>query len=581
MPMSLDLAAAIDPALISLFKPIIFLIVLGAWAWVASTLDKDMEFFYLQRFTWNVGIIAAAIVGFGLWLLLPMFWIGLPLCVMIVCGAFGGYVYYRNTQVPPGERWELSFDGIRKAMEERQTKKIQGAATVHIMDKDDALQEVPGPENEAGMRAHQLLETLVQFAVPRGADLVEMAADAKRAKVNVRIDGVRYNPPGVQLDPPLALAFMDYVKGGARMDLADQRRKQSGTLRVNAGEVVGVHEFGITTLGSTTQRQISMTVDPKAQGSIPFNELGLLESQRNQLNELKKIKGKLVIIASPVNNGQTSTLYTLIGRHDPYTQSVWTMEDKVLVELEGVTHEEIPSELPADQVTNKIQSAFRRDPDVVMYARQLDPASAKVIARAAGDVRVYLGIPADDAFTALRIWCKLVGDVEVATRNMGAIVAQRLVRKLCPVCRAPYHPDAAAMKKLNLPADRVTTLYKASGKVLLQRNKEPAPCPDCMQLGYKGRTGVFEVMSFTDESRSLLAGKDLEKLKSYLRKQKMLWMQEAALAKVLEGVTDIKEITRAFAGMKDYSQETNPGGTAAGRSSTRTATAAATGITEG
>ncbi len=551
--MMITLAEAVF--LMSVYKPILFALVLGVWGWIVSNLDKDTEYFFLQRKLWNAVHIGVGMLAFWLWLLIPYFWLGLPVALVLTGGAIGGYIYYRNGQVPEQARWTLSLDSFRNRMDKMQAASARKNVTMTLMSEDDAMLEVPVGDTPQA-KAHQVLEQILEFALPRGADQIEVAVDSTRAAVAVRVDGVRYPQP--TLEPAVAVALIDYMKGAAGLDLADRRRKQSGTTIVNAGEL-GKHQLGVITSGSTQAMQMVIPIDPVAQASIPLDQMGMLEAQCNQLIEVLDKRGGTVIVSCPPQHGQTSTLYTLLQRHDPYTQSVYTLEDKHPFEIEGVNHEKLPPDADPEKCNQIINSMLRRDPAVLFYDRRPDPVTAKTIARYSDEVRFYVGMTKEDTFSALRAWVKLVGSARAATEHLGVIVSQRLVRKLCPTCRTQYAPDAAALRKFNLPADKIKRLYKASGQVMV--NKKPRVCPDCLGMGYKGRTGVFEVMVFDEQARKMLADKQIEQLRSHLRKQKMLWLQEAALAKVVEGVTDIKEVTRALSGIGDKS-----GGSAAGRS---------------
>jgi type II secretory ATPase GspE/PulE/Tfp pilus assembly ATPase PilB-like protein len=142
------------------------------------------------------------------------------------------------------------------------------------------------------------------------------------------------------------------------------------------------------------------------------------------------------------------------------------------------------------------------------------------------------------------MYAKAVGDLDKVAKSLSAATAQRLVRTLCPECKQAYKPDAAALKKMNLPANRVNELYKASGKVMVDNDEEP--CPKCHGIGYIGRTAVFEVLVIDDEARELIRKSDLNGLRSHLRRQKMLYLQETALAKVVAGQTSIREAMRVL-----------------------------------
>src|SRR5690606_17938884 len=145
---------------------------------------------------------------------------------------------------------------------------------------------------------------------------------------------------------------------------------------------------------------------------------------------------------------------------------------------------------------------------------------------------------------ALRAWIQAVGDAKDASEAIGAVITQRLVRQVCPTCKLPYTPDPALLKKLNLPADKVTQFYKHSRQVLVK--EQPQMCPNCMGIGYKGQLAVFEIMVLDDEARDLAAESHFDQLRTHLRKKRMMLLQEAALGKVVQGVTTISEITRVL-----------------------------------
>ena len=242
----------------------------------------------------------------------------------------------------------------------------------------------------------------------------------------------------------------------------------------------------------------------------------------------------------------TSTINSLVNRHDPYTQSIVSLEEESELDLEGVTRETIEPNSPPEAIERRLAAILRSDPAVIMLNLVPDASLSRSIARASADVRFYFGLRYEDTFAALRVWLKAVGDDEMAASGLGAIVAQRLVRKLCPTCRVSYKPDPAVLKKLNLPAERVPQLYKHSGQVRVGRDRME-PCPDCLGMGYRGRVGVFEVMVLDDESRRTLATGQLDQFRAHMRRRKMLYLQESALLKVVEGLTSIGEVTRALA----------------------------------
>ncbi|WP_432799153.1 GspE/PulE family protein [Poriferisphaera sp. WC338] len=525
--------------LMSWFKPLMFLVVLGGWAWVVGHLDKDAAYYYLPRIWTNLFLMVTGLLGLALMLLIPFFFLGFLLGLCPIVGGIGGYAYYRNTKVPEGERWTLNAEMWKEKMAKKAHAKAQYKATLQLVQKDEGLMEVPSGDTPQAL-AHETLENVLDFAVPRRATQIDIIADAKKAAMVARIDGVKYPQPA--LEPKAALALIDYVKSSSGLDVEDRRKKQIGALKFQMEEH-GKHEMSLVTMGSTRGVSLTMILDD-SRAHLPFEKLGLLDAQLEHLKKLTQEEGKVVLVSSPPKMGSTTTLYSLTQVHDPYIQSVVTLEDQEVFEMEGVSHNALPEDMTAEDFNHKLRGVIRTDPNVIMINRLPDASTLAEITDASKDIRFYIGMQANDTFESLKLWIKQVGNKRKAAEMIGGIVTQRLMRRLCETCRTGYQPDPAVLKKMNLPADRVGELYHASGQVVIK--DKPQTCPLCHGIGYRGRIAVFEVMPIDMQARQLIAAGDLDKLKSYLRKQKMLWLQEAALANVVSGNTDIKEVTRAL-----------------------------------
>jgi type II secretory ATPase GspE/PulE/Tfp pilus assembly ATPase PilB-like protein len=158
---------------------------------------------------------------------------------------------------------------------------------------------------------------------------------------------------------------------------------------------------------------------------------------------------------------------------------------------------------------------------------------------------IYIQQPLPTIVDQIRDWVKRVGDVKQATRAMRAVTNQRLLRSLCPNCRQAYTPTPEQIKKLNLPAKKVSQLYRAGGKVQVKNKIED--CPVCSGTGYLGQTGAFEVFVVDEDARKLLASGDLKGALAHARRKNMIYLQEAAMAKVIAGETTLDEVVRVLA----------------------------------
>jgi general secretion pathway protein E len=257
----------------------------------------------------------------------------------------------------------------------------------------------------------------------------------------------------------------------------------------------------------------------------------------------------IVLIGAPPGHGVTTTSYAFLARHDAYTSNVKTLEREVHVTLEGVDQIQWdPSNPDIDYATN-LQSILRRDPDIVLTAEILDSETARVAADPGiqGPL-IYIPQPVPSITDQIRDWVKKVGDVKVATKALRMVTNQRLLRSLCPNCRQAYQPTPEQIKKLNLPAKKVTELFRAGGKVQVKNRIED--CPVCGGSGYLGQTAVFEVMAVDDEARKHLSAGDLKAALAHARRNRMIYLQEAALSKVINGETDLDEVVRVLAPSK-------------------------------
>lgn len=531
--------------LMSPYKPFILGLGLVLWSRVAAMIDEDLASHHLKQKLWNSIHLAAAALAFTLWLVIPIFWAGLPVALLILAGTLVAYVQYRNPHVDESEQWTLSSMGsiiaaLKSKGEERKDAKASLKHAVRLFTPDGKPTHDPDADSPQA-DAQAAMEELFIFASDRHAQRIEFLVEPAQTAVNVLIDGVKYAQPN--LEAKLGLGVVDFLKANAGMDVADRRKRQTGNLHVEIPPTPK-RVVPLVTSGSTRGVNLTVIFDRGPEKVTTLDDLGLLEVQKQSLAKALDVPNKIVIVSAPPMQGLTTTLYSLISRHDPYTSSVVAIEEDSPFDLEGVKHTKIDPTLDAAAYNQKLKSLILQDPQVLYVGKMADPQTVKQLVDSAQSIRFYVGLRQEDTFSALKGWIKAVGDPKAAADSLTAIVAQRLIRRLCMNCRLAYKPDPEVLRKLNLTASKVTTLYKQSGQVQVKDKIEP--CPQCMGLGFRGRVPVFEVMVFDDEARALVAAGQFEQLRASLRKQKMLWMQEAALARAVEGVTTVNEILRAM-----------------------------------
>jgi len=544
MPLSLAVEWYI---LVGPWVPLIALAFLGLWGWVTSTIwDKDTVYWHFNREGWNIAHLVSGTLGFAIMIMpVPVVWwpaLGFTGGLLVMWASSIAYWIYHNKNVPEDQVFRISAEGFRQRMAARAASRQQKAAAISVIDAKGVARGLPGKEDPLFV-VHMTMEDILTPAFLQRASVVELMPNRNgQYQVSQIVDGMRYRRE--PLEAGVANAVIDYIKASASLDAADKRRRQTGDFLARFG--TEGHDVRVRSAGSSAGQTLTMDIDLKKRVNIKPTDLGLLPRQVESLDKATADLHGIILVSAPVGNGRTTTLYSLLRRHDAFTANIRTLEYERLVLIDGVGHSEFDAGKGVDFAT-EVRSILRRDPTILMVEDITDAHTAQELAAPGmrGPLE-YIGIRADSGLEALAKWAKAIGDLKVAAEPMKAVVSSRLLRKLCDNCKVPYQPDPNQLRKLGLPPDQIKQLFKHSGKVI-ERNREET-CPVCGGLGYRGQTGAYEVMVFDNEARKLIAGGDLNGLKTHMRRVKTISIQEAALRKAIDGVTTIEEVIRVTRG---------------------------------
>jgi len=533
--------------LVGPWAPLVAMGFLFLWGWVTSTIwDKDTVYWHFNREAWNIAHLVCGTLGFIVMILpVPQVWwpaVGFPLGLLVMWSSSVAYWIYHNKNVPEDQAFRVSAEGLRARMAARASARQQKAAAVSIIDAKGVARGLPGKDDPLFV-VHMALEDLLTPALIQRAATVELLPNRTgQYQVSQTVDGMRYRRD--PLDAGVANAVIDYFKSAASLDVADKRRRQTGSFLARFG--AEGHEVRVRTAGSTAGQTLTVDIDIKKRVDMKPTDLGLLPRQVESLDKATADLHGIILVSAPAGNGRTTTLYSLLRRHDAFTANIRTLEYERLVLIDGVGHSEFKADKGIDFAT-ELRSILRRDPTVVMVEDITDSKTAQesAVPGMRGPLQ-YIGIRADSGLEALAKWVKAVGDYKAAAEPMKAVISCRLLRKLCDNCKVPYQPDPNQLRKLGLPPDQIKQLFKHSGKVI-ERNREET-CPACGGLGYRGQTGAYEVMVFDADARKLIVAGDLNGLRTHMRRIKTISTQEAALRKAIEGVTSIEEVIRITRG---------------------------------
>ncbi|HWE03432.1 MAG TPA: ATPase, T2SS/T4P/T4SS family [Tepidisphaeraceae bacterium] len=537
---------AFDPMLaaqgggyISTPKVVTVLVVLALWARLLTWADKDAPAAHLPRTLFNLANLGGMVVAFALFFYVPTFILGFLVLAILLGAEAGVYLAVRNKHV--GLR-DLQKQ-FRSFLEGFKSKKDSGAAAagqVTIMGKDG--KPLPVPESDSPDRAaYEAVQKALTDPIRKSAQRIDIAPDGDGMTIKYMVDNVSH--VGGSIDRAAGTAAIAYMKWAGGMNIEDRRKPQTAVMKVVLDKQR--HELRVQTAGTTAGEYLRMAVDPKGRHTFKLADLGFTELQRTAVQEMVKNPGGLVILSAPKGHGLTSLFYSILRSHDAFLEHAHTVEHDQEEDLEGITQNKLASSASAAEEAHQVDWVISQEPDVLGVSNVAGAqTAAHLIEFAKSKKRVYVCMRANSTFEALETWKKLVADTGLATESLRMVINGRVMRQLCEACKEGFAPDPAMLKKLNLSPERATTLYKAREQPIKDAKGNPVPCEFCHDLRYKGRVGVFEILTVDGEVKaSLDAGKSLSQA---FRKQKGRYLQEEALERVEHGQTSVQEVLRVL-----------------------------------
>ena len=372
--------------------------------------------------------------------------------------------------------------------------------------------------------------------------LIREAFGARASDIHVEAtrDGnltVRFRLDGVLVDamqpPPAAIApaVVSRLKLLAELDIAERRRPQDGRIRVRleSREL----DLRVSTVPTLHGESVVLRLLERGGRPVELSSLGMTPEVLRKAQWLCLLAHGMIIVTGPTGSGKTTTMYAMIIGRPTRAEKIITVEDPVEYELEGV------AQVPVDRqrgvtIASALRSILRQDPDVIMVGEIRDAETAEVAIQAAmtGHL-VFSTLHTTDAVGAIpRLLDLGVADYLVSGTLQG-ILAQRLVRLICDSCRTEYQPSPETVAALCGDAPQGLRLTRGAG------------CPECRGTGYRGRTGLFELVVMTDEMREAIAGHARRPdLVSIAKSQGTIPLRADGWAKVQAGLTTVEEVVR-------------------------------------
>lgn len=525
---------------ISPIKFAAFLILFFGWLWLLNWVYEDAKIVETKEVLWIAIVLIAGAIASIIWLTVPVFIIGMLLYLAAVGGTSLVYVKYRNARVLDYDR-VLTADHIKSLFVNKQ-KKLESLKSFIFITANDNEVPVPQPRTPE-FYGYKAAYDILNDAIWRRVSDILFTPTHQDYNLTYYVDGAALKRPDSAKEQ--TKYFIRFLKNLADLDVNEKRKPQRGKFKISRNKER--IEWEVTTAGSTIGEQIKL----KRSGQkdiIRLHDIGLMPDQYERLNKFCELKQGLFIVSGPKKSGVTTTFYALLRNHDAFINSINTLEKQPSADLPNIVQKVFSAkDVETTTYAKRLQAIVRMGPDIVGVADCTDSETARVACAAAKDGKIiYVTIEADNVIQALGKWIKLVGDRSLVTDPLLGISSQRLLRKLCDNCKQAYSPNKELLRKFNIPAEKAKVLYRPNKEQVDKRGKYQI-CENCQGTGFVGRTGLFESIIINDQLRKVITqSKSLSEIGSQFRHVKMLFLQEQALRKVINGTTAINEMIRVF-----------------------------------
>ena len=393
-------------------------------------------------------------------------------------------------------------------------------------------QELPEPEDllesEDDAPIIRLINALLTEAIKENASDIHIEPFENRLRVRFRIDGVMREV--LQPKRVLGPLLVSRVKVMAKLDIAEKRLPQDGRISLRiAGRAVDVR---VSTLPSGHGERVVLRLLDKQAGRLDLQHLGMAAHDLKVFNRLIQRPHGIILVTGPTGSGKTTTLYAGLTLLNDKVRNIMTVEDPIEYYLDGIGQTQVNTKVDMT-FARGLRAILRQDPDVVMIGEIRDLETAQIAVQASLTGHLVLStLHTNSAVGAVTRLRDMGVEPFLLSSTLIGVLAQRLVRKLCPDCKQPYTASEVECQELGVPAHTPPTLYKTEG------------CAKCNYLGFRGRTGIYELVEVDEPLRVLIHdGSGEHKLEAHAR-LKSVSIRQDGMQRVLAGDTSLEEVLR-------------------------------------
>jgi general secretion pathway protein E len=377
----------------------------------------------------------------------------------------------------------------------------------------------------------KLVNLILFQAVKERASDIHIEPFQKELKVRYRIDGILYQ----RLDPPKRYqsAIVSRLKVMAKMDIAEKRLPQDGRIPIKIADKD--IDIRVSIIPTTFGERVVLRLLDKQSLLLGMGEIGLSPDKHQTLQDLISRSNGILLVTGPTGSGKTTTLYAALSQINSPDKNIITIEDPVEYQLWGIGQIQVNPKIGLT-FAHGLRSVLRHDPDVILVGEIRDAETAEIAIQAAltGHL-VFSTLHTNDAASAATRLVDMEIEPFLVASVVRAIVAQRLIRVVCPECKEGYVPEPEMLKEVGITPEQLK-----GGKVYRGKG-----CPACSGTGYRGRTGIYEILLVSETIRQLIMKKaDSVSIGRQAVEEGMKTLREDGARKIIEGITALEEVLR-------------------------------------
>ena len=375
----------------------------------------------------------------------------------------------------------------------------------------------------------KLVNHVFAQAVKSQASDIHIEPYQRHLQVRFRLDGVLQNV----LSPPRRLhpAIVSRIKVMARLDIAEKRLPQDGRMEVKIGD--RLVDVRVSCLPTAFGERLVLRLLEKSGKLLSLKEIGLSSAALTEMKKLLQLSHGIILVTGPTGSGKTTTLYAALSEINSPDKNILTIEDPIEYQLDGIGQMQVNSKINLTFASG-LRSMVRQDPDVILVGeiRDLETAEIAIHAALTGHL-VFSTLHTNDAASAITRLTDMGIEPFLASSSVQAIIAQRLVRLLCPYCKEAYEPEEAQWAELGFRKKGTKPIFRTNG------------CEKCLETGYRGRTAIYEFLRITEAIKGvMLKTSDANHINKAARAQGMISLRNDGIRKVVGGRTTISEVLR-------------------------------------